>query len=191
VGLLAILQPWTVVPIQSETARTFDAGDYVTSIWDSRVLPAAQDSAIDLQAFMTGGAGTTDTAGNSRRAVLVKGTATVAEVDRSSRVGLARLRLPWAKDGQAAAIQIGPVLRGTSLRDALDFIRFTDFVNQLEFAGVANALNDRVMKDVLGAVNVDELAGREVTFTGAVSATTAGPTIEIVPVQLRVAGGSR
>ncbi len=78
------------------------------------------------------------------RAVFVKGTATVAEIDRKSRIGLARLRLPWAKDGQAAAIQIGPVLRGTALRDALEFVRFTDFVNQLEFAGVANALNDRV-----------------------------------------------
>ena len=37
-----------------------------------------------------------------------------------------------------AAIQIGPVLRGTALRDALEFVRFTDFVNQFEFAGVAN-----------------------------------------------------
>ena len=75
--------------------------------------------------------------------MFVKGTATVADVDRKSRIGLARLRLPWATDAQTAAIQIGPVLRGTALRDALDFVRFTDFVNQLEFAGVANALNDR------------------------------------------------
>jgi predicted lipoprotein len=122
--------------------------------------------------------------------VFVKGTAIIADVDRKSRVGLARLRLPWAKDGQAAAIQIGPVLRGTALRDALEFIRFTDFVNQLEFAGVANALNDRVVKDVLGAVDADEMAGREATFIGAVPATSAGPTIEIVPVLLQIAGGA-
>ena len=121
--------------------------------------------------------------------MFVKGTATVAEIDRKSRIGLARLRLPWAKDGQAAAIQIGPVLRGTALRDALEFVRFTDFVNQLEFAGVANGLNDRVVNGVLAAVNIDELAGREVTFVGAVPTTGAGSTLEIVPVRLEVAGG--
>ena len=61
------------------------------------------------------------------------------------------------------------MLRGTALRDALEFVRFTDFVNQLEFAGVANALNDRVVTSVITPVNVDALAGRQVTFVGAVN----------------------
>ena len=41
VASLVILRPWTVVPIQSAPARTFDPDGYVTSIWESRVLPAA------------------------------------------------------------------------------------------------------------------------------------------------------
>ena len=44
-GALAILRPWTVVPIQSTPAGTFDPNGYVTSIWESRVLPTAQSSA--------------------------------------------------------------------------------------------------------------------------------------------------
>ena len=48
-GVLAILRPWTVVPIQSTPAGTFDPAGYVTSIWESRVLPTAQDSAIELR----------------------------------------------------------------------------------------------------------------------------------------------
>lgn len=190
VGLLAILRPWTVVPIETTTARAFDAESYVASVWASRVLPTAERVAVDLQSFVqeqtTGVAGAVP----ARRAVFVKGTATVAEVDRVSRIGLARLRLPWAKNGQAAAIQIGPVLRGTALRDALDFIQFTDFVNQLEFASVANALNDRVIRDVLGAVDVETLAGRDVTFLGAVP-VPVGSTLEIVPVRLQVSGGAK
>jgi predicted lipoprotein len=186
---LAIVRPWTVVPIQSTPAETFDPHQYVTSIWDSRVLPTALQSAIDLQTFMTtpGGAAA---AGSAPRAVFVKGTATVSDVDRKSRIGVARLRLPWTADAQHAAIQIGPVLRGTALRDALEFIRFTDFVNQLEFAGVANALNDRVATGVLAGVNVDDLAGRAVTFVGAVPASGARAALEIVPVQLMVVGGA-
>ena len=54
-GALAILRPWTIVPIQSTTARTFDPDGYVTSIWESRVLPTAQGSAIELRTFMESG----------------------------------------------------------------------------------------------------------------------------------------
>ena len=51
-GVLAILRPWTVVPIQSTPAGTFDPVGYVTSIWESRVLPTAEGSAIELRTFM-------------------------------------------------------------------------------------------------------------------------------------------
>ncbi|MCC7009658.1 MAG: DUF2291 family protein [Acidobacteria bacterium] len=189
-AVLALLRPWTVVPIQTIPAQAFDADAYVKSIWSSRVLPSAERSAIDLQVFVQRQAGAAAAGGQARRAVFVKGVASVAQIDRTSRIGLARLRLAWAQDARTAAIQIGPVLRGTALRDALDFVRFTDFVNQLEFAGVANALNQRVLAEVLGAVNVDDLAGREVAFVGAMPASDDAP-IEIVPVALRVSGGAR
>jgi predicted lipoprotein len=203
-GVLALLRPWTVVPIETTAERTFDPKGYVASVWDSQVLPTADRIAIELQTFMERadlkvGSSTSDgtdlkvgsSIGGGTRAVFVKGTASIAEVDRKSRIGLARLRLPWAESGQAAAIQIGPVLRGTALRDALEFIRFTDFVNQLEFAGVANSLNERVMTNVLAAVNADDLAGREVTFVGAIPLGGGSATLEIVPVRLQVAGGTR
>jgi predicted lipoprotein len=186
-GVLAILRPWTIVPARSDTTTAFDPQGYVTSIWESRVLPTAHASAVELQAFLTDRAGAFPGGAGAPRAVFVKGTAIIADVDRSSRVGLARLRLPGAPDGRAA-IQLGPVLRGTALRDALDFVRFTDFVNQLEFASVANALNDRVLSHVLTAVDVEALVGRDIAFVGAVPAAGASTTLEIVPVHLDPAG---
>jgi predicted lipoprotein len=183
-GVLAILRPWTVVPIQTATVPTFEPAGYVASVWESRVLPTAEGTAIDLQSFMQGRANA-----GAARAVFVKGTAKVADVDRKSRVGLARLALPWAMDGQAA-IQIGPVIRGTALRDALDFIRFTDFVNQIEFAGVASALNDHVVTAVL-QIAPGVVPGAEVTFVGAVPVSASTQTPEIVPVKLTVAGVTR
>jgi len=188
-GALAILRPWTVVPIQSTPAGTFDPNGYVTSIWESRVVPSAERTAIELQTFTQGMVGAARTDGGTVRAVFVRGTARVSEVDRKSRVGLARLQPLRATDRQAA-IQIGPVLRGTALRDALDFIRFTDFVNQLEFASVSSALNERVMSDVLGPLDIDGLAGREVTFVGA-APLSAASIVEIVPVRLQVTGGAK
>lgn len=185
VAALAILRPWTVVPIQTARAQTFEPAGYVASIWDSRVVPTAERSAIELEAFMGGQA-----SAGTARAVFVKGTAKIADVDRTSRVGLARLKLPWEKEGQRTAIQIGPVIRGTAVRDALDFIRFTDFVNQLEFAGVAGALNDRVLSAVLPSTP-GVVAGADITFVGAVPVSASKQTLEIVPVMLTVAGGKR
>lgn len=181
--VVAVLRPWTVVPTRTAVAPAFEPAGYAASIWTSRVLPTAERTAVDLQAFMQGNVPT-----GTARAVFVKGTARVAEVDRASRVGVARLALSAGGDGQAV-MQIGPVLRGTALRDALDFIRFSDFVNQLEFAAVAGALNDHVVTTVLPAA-IDLAAGAEVTFVGAVPVSSAR-TLEIVPVTLTVAGATR
>jgi predicted lipoprotein len=183
-GVLMILRPWTIVPIETSVAETFDPDGYVAAVWDSRVLPSARAAAADLQAFMQNPLRAEP--GQSARAAFVKGTATVVEIDRTSRIGLARLRLPWAAGAGSAAIQIGPVLRGTAVRDALEFIQFTDFTNQLEFAAVANALNGRVLTSVLGPVDTDSLAGREVAFVGAVALPGGARNLEIVPLELRV-----
>lgn len=121
----------------------------------------------------------------------MKGAGRVLRVDTASRTGLMLIDMaPY--DGRAeAALQIGPVLRGTALRDALPFIQFSQFVNQLEFARVGNALNDRVWKRVLAELPKDRLTGATATFAGAASRPEAGGLIEIVPVQLTIARESR
>ena len=51
---------------------------------------------------------------------------------------------------QMRLLQIGPVIKGTSIRDSLDFLKFDDFTNQLEFARVCKRDEpDKVKKDVL------------------------------------------
>jgi predicted lipoprotein len=69
----------------------------------------------------------------------------------------------------------GPVIRGTALRDALPFIQFSQFTNQLEYARVANALNDRAVKV---AQTSQVKAGDTVRYVGAPS------TDGVVPVFL-------
>jgi predicted lipoprotein len=161
----------------SGQARSFDAVRYVDSIWDTKVLPTVAASAVDLREAL-----------QARRAacLLVKGEGRVLRVDTSSRSGLMLVDLaPY--DGRAdAAIQIGPVIRGTVLRDALPFIQFSQFVNQLEFARVGNALNDRVVQSVLVSLPKTVTAGSSVSFSGASSQPAANELPEIVPVTLVV-----
>lgn len=169
-ALLASCVPWTVRPIDDRQSGPFNAERYVDSIWSSKVLPAAAQAA-DL-------APTAPTA-----PTLVKGEGKVLRVDTTSRSGLIFLDLaPY--DGRAdAQLQIGPVIRGTALRDALPFIQFSQFTNQLEFARVGNALNDRVVRTVLAGLSTEGLAGRVVSFTGAAA---GGAPLEIVPISLVV-----
>ncbi len=189
VGLLAVLRPWTIEPIQTAAPAAFDAPFYVASSWP-RVLREADETAVDVTTVLrSSGAGSDDGAPPARSALFVRGTGVVTEVNLQSRAGHALVRIDDGVAPATVAIQVGPVLRGTALRDALRFVRFTDFVNQFDFAAVANALNNRVLETVLGPVDVRALSGERVSFTGAVTRDArALKTPEIVPVRLTVAG---
>ena len=121
------------------------------------------------------------------KARFLKGTGTVAAVDRQSRVGILRLRQTGSRPA-TVAIQIGPVIRGTALRDASGFIEFSDFTNQFDYAGAANALNDYALRTVAGALPAAALQGRTITFIGAAGKAPVREdgAIEIVPVQLEL-----
>jgi predicted lipoprotein len=178
IGLLALVRPWTVRPIEPVTSRPFSASAYVDGIWEQKVLPYATTAAVAAEAVPP----------SASRSLFVRGDAIVDRVDVSSRVGLAHLRLPAAS--RPVALQIGPVIRGTAVRDALDFIRFTDFTNQIEFAGVANALNDRALRSVREHVDPATLAGARIAFVGAASVDGPGTRLDVVPVELSVVRGA-
>ncbi len=110
------------------------------------------------------------------RATLESGRGVVREVNTESRSGRLVVAL---EDGAEVSILIGPVILGTALRDALG-VEFSEFTNQLDYAAVANALNDRVVQEVVAGVQLEGLVGKSVSFTGARSGTG------IVPVRLEV-----
>lgn len=179
IGVLAVVRPWTVRPLQLQKPAAFEPAAYAGSLWP-RVLDEATRHAVDVASMPA------PPAAASVKARFVKGSGVVTTIDRSSRVGLLRVQLSGAAT-PGVAIQIGPVIRGTTLRDALSFVQFSDFTNQSDYAAAANALNEHVLREVVGVSNVDALQGRTIDFVGAASRTTApeGP-LEIVPVTITV-----
>src|SRR5439155_13434616 len=79
------------------------------------------------------------------------------------------------------AIQTASSIRGTALRDALPFIEFSQFMNQLEFARVANELNARAGKAIPQVAG-----GQTITFAGISVKSAAGELPEIIPVDVAV-----
>jgi predicted lipoprotein len=192
VATIAVLRPWTVRPIQTAQPWTFDAAAYIEEAWP-RLLAEAQRTAVDIHAAPAAAAPERDGASPpARRAAFVRVTGVVTEIDRRSRVGVAYLEPSPPASPVRLAIQVGPVLRGTALRDAAGFIHFTDFANQSDFAAVANGLNDRALREVLEPQEVEAWPGRTLTVVGAAwLAGDAATPVDLVPVQVLVEGGGR
>ncbi len=63
--------------------------------------------------------------------------------------------------------QIGPAIRGTALRDVLDFVDFNAFTNQIDFAQFGKSFNTYVNVNVLTKLPREGLDGKQVKLLGA------------------------
>jgi predicted lipoprotein len=90
-------------------------------------------------------------------------------------------------DGKAdAQVQIGPVMRGTALRDSLDFVSFNQFTNQIDFAQFGKAFNLYVGKTLTSNLPRDKLAGQTVKLLGAYPLGAAGSLPLVTPAEIEL-----
>lgn len=162
-------------------------------IFDARLVPYVAEKAIDLPTLTAALHGGLDAAGKAHGVrpqaegspwnFLVKGQGAVVEANRESRA--ATLGVDVTGDGKTdVTIQLGPVIKGTALRDAADFIVFTDYRDQIEFAKLARALNDRAHAAI--TLPDGDLTGKTVRFEGATTLRTATDPILLVPTLLDI-----
>jgi predicted lipoprotein len=189
-----------------EAKAGFNPENYVDEIWESRVLPTYRDEAQDFAALLTE-IETDETAtvakyghrsGTGAYSFMVRGEGEIVTFDTSSRTGLATIDLD-GDDTPDLSLTIGPSIKisqRASVRDAVGFIEYGNFVNQQEFAGVANAMGDRIvvmLADALGAADVEAIRdldpasveGKTVSSIGAFSLDSIGDPV-VVPVVFEV-----
>lgn len=203
--VFASCTPWTVRPIDAvdapgSSSKYADPSSYVDSIWASKLVPTILNSATDAPVLLAAMSSSTDEArrkyghnvGGDAWYFTVKGVGKVLAVDMSSRSAVLEVSVSPQSKKADLSIQIGPVFRGSALRDSTGLIPFTDFVNQLEFADVADALNKRVSQTVLASLDTKALVGKTITFAGSFeSEVNAQPLIKnVVPVELTMEKGS-
>lgn len=162
-------------------------------IFDDRLPTYLREHAVAAPALREALAGGLDAAGTAhgiRPAAegspwnfIVMAEGVVVAEDRASRA--ANLALDTTGDGAGeVTVQLGPVIRGTSLRDALDFLTFTDFRDQIEFAKLARALNDQAHQRL--ALPEGGLTGQRMSVTGAMTLTSSTADWVLVPTSLGV-----
>ena len=204
IAVLAVLAifdpPWVVESINSAGSGSAVAGSanldpqkYVDAIWSSRVLPTVKRSAVDLPTLLAelkrNPAAASKKYGHyavlsAPPAFLVKGSGRVVSVDTTSLVSKAGIAFGSGAKPDVF-MQLPPIFSGTDIRDALPFINFNDFVNQVQFGEVAIAINAKVAGTSFANVNIEKLKGRRVTFTAAFTRSPGLPLL--TPITIEVA----
>jgi predicted lipoprotein len=170
-------------PSGSFENKSFNPKAEVAAFWESKAIPAITAMALDFPHLRKEMEANLDAVGvkHGHREkgegapwnLATRLTGTVVDVETEVSAGTADIDVDG--DGKAdVQIQIGPVVRGATIRDILPFISFTSYTNQIDFAQLANALNDRAYEaSSLKAVDRSKLKGKKVELTGVFTADGA------------------
>ena len=189
----------TVAGGETAAAEAGEAGDdariaaLLDKTYEAELLPLIAKAlpVADLRAALAGGLEAAGAAHGNKGSgegaawnFAVKGEGKVVEANLTSRARKAMLDTDG--DGKAdLTLQLGPVIKGSSLRDVAPFYKFGDFRDQIEFAKLARALNDRASAAL--QVPEEDLVGKTVGFSGTVDLKAVGDPWLVTAVTLSVA----
>lgn len=166
---------------------------YAREIWDTDVMPTVTAHLVPLDELRSALAQDVDAAGDAHGLrpegeanpwnFAISGTGTIIEAKTESRA--AKLHLDTDGDGEIdVTLQLGPIVRGTTLRDAMPFLLFSDFRDQIEFAKLGNGLNAMAHERL--TIPEGDLVGQTVAFEGMFTFRDLNSTLEVVPTAMTV-----
>lgn len=184
----------------NQTAAADATGDdariatILTDTYDQKLLPLIREKAVDpptLRAAIAAGLESAGQAHGHRGAgegaawnFAVKGEGKVVAANLQSRAR--KLDLDTDGDGKAdATLQLGPVVKGTALRDFAPFYDFTDFRDQIEFAKLGRALNDKAAASL--QLPEGDPTSKTVAFTGVLALKSPTEAWLMTPVEIGAA----
>jgi len=186
---------FTVVKIADEQiiaqSLVFNPTAYVDSIWESQLIPAYNQKAVDLSKILTEMQPDADgtvvkdklisiankygliTVGESH-VYMVKGSGKIVNVNTDTSVGTAEVALDGYNGPIKVMLYIGTRIPSddTSVRDAVGFINLGDFKDQTEFGKAGSEINQRILTQVIDPLDRNNLIGKTISFTGAFSIRT-------------------
>jgi predicted lipoprotein len=206
---------FTVVSIEEAEntvqSEAFDPVAYVDEIWESRLLPAFDEKAVELSRVVSemepDASGTVPkddliaianqygliTDGEAH-VYIVKGNGQIVSVNAETSIGTAEVMLDGYNGPIKVQLYIGTRIPSdnTSVRDSVGFITFGDFKEQTEYGKAATEINKRVLTTVLDGIDRDTLPGKTISFKGAFTIRTFNliqidvQEIRIVPVEIEL-----
>ncbi len=178
---------------EEKHSAAFDANAFVEKVWTPKAVEDFKAKAVDLATLLPAIEADPNQAGQTYGrgggegnpwSYEVKGEGKVTAVDVESRHGLMTVEITTKDGPRPVDLQIGPVIFGTALRDSLPFVHFGDFVNQIQFAQISRAFNDRATKDLRSAFDPKTILGKTVAFYGAATQAAAAGKLSVTPIAI-------
>ena len=182
---------------REDQAGAFDPDKLVAEMWEAKIVPYLEKRAAPLPQVLAATLANPDEAGRKYGYKARQGNAPwtfIASVDgvivaeeTKSRAGYVDVDV----DGDAKAdvrVSIGPSIRGTALRDSLDFMDFNAFKNQIEWAQFGKSFNSYVNGALLEKLPREGLTGKTLKATGAYPLPAKGQLPLLGPASIAVGG---
>lgn len=173
----------------------FNAGDNVAEIWDLAAVPELTGKAVDLSTFLTEANGDLKSLADKygkysmgtsgELSYTVKTVATVTEVNTEKKAGYMVFTIDGYSGPITTELQIGPVFKGSAVRDSLNIIKFEDYKNQVDYAAVSQSIHEIIKSKILDQIDLSSLVGKQIEFTGCFTVDKED-LILITPVVLTV-----
>lgn len=186
-----------VVKIGEEASLTgekkFSAGDDVAGFWESQAIPELKEKAVDLKVLLGEANGDLKSLAekygkysmgtSGELSFVVKGSGEVLSVDTEKKAGIIVVKLAEYSGTEEIKIQVGSVIKGSSVRDSLSFIKFGDYTNQGDYAAVSQSINAIIMDTVINPEKAKGLRGKTIDFIGCFTVDSTG-VILITPIEI-------
>lgn len=172
-----------------------DLASIVEKTYSSKLVPLINEKALDV-ATLRNAISTDITAAGKAHGnrgagagsawnFAVKGSGVIVSANLKS--SKRKAKIDTNGDGKTdVSLQLGPVIKGTVLRDYAPFYDFGDFRDQIEFARLGRKLNDRLKKEISIEGSSEDLIGKNISFKGVFALKKSSDAWVVTVVSIKV-----
>lgn len=175
---------------QDSTSKAVD----ISSKWESDIVPELKEKSVDIVTLLTEAKGDISSVGgkyakksqgtDGKLNFTVKGTGTVESVNTESRAGYIQIKLSGYAGQEAVKLQVGPVFKGTAVRDCSNIIKLDDYKNQVDYAAVSTNILNKISQTTLKDLDAASLKGKQIDFIGCFTFDKPNELL-ITPIELK------
>ena len=173
----------------------FNPTDEATKFWNEKATDYFANGAVDLKTLLDEANGDFNSVASKyghysmgdkgELSFIVKGHGKINVVKNKLRAGYLGVDVADIDPSYKVRLQIGPVFKGSAVRDSISLISYKDYKNQIEWAQVSVAFHELIVRDVLSKINLEDTLDKNVDFIGCFTVARQG-LIQITPVELTV-----
>lgn len=169
-----------IMPQEEEASE-----DYLGLHWQA-MMDEVENHKVDLAALLEEANGDLRTVTDkyctgTGKNFTVTSQGTIVDANIKSKAAYLVFQPDQVETDYAFHLQIGPIFKGTALRDSLNCIQFSDFDNQMEWSALSNEIAQRIKTTVLDAYDMETILGKRVSFTGCFTLDSS-KTLKTMPV---------